>query len=105
MAEGQVGFIPSGGAFGYSVTTDPEADQSTHELNVNVAIGDIAGLTAALAAKAPLAAPALTGAAQLTGGDFTFVTAAKGPVIVDASDGHTYRIISTAGVLSTVQVT
>jgi hypothetical protein len=44
----------------------------------------------------------LPGALTVTGD----VTATSGgPVITDQSDGHTYRIISTAGVLSTVQVT
>lgn len=37
--------------------------------------------------------------------DFAFADGTVGPVLVDQSDGHTYRIIATAGVLSTVQVT
>jgi hypothetical protein len=37
--------------------------------------------------------------------DLIFTDNTEGPVIHDQSDGHTYRIISTAGVLSTVQVT
>lgn len=46
-----------------------------------------------------------TGGLNLNGGDLTFNTNGMGPVIVDQSDGHTYRIISTAGVLSTHRVT
>lgn len=37
--------------------------------------------------------------------DLNFADNTMGPVITDQSDGHTYRIISTAGILSTVQVT
>lgn len=37
--------------------------------------------------------------------DETYTSGDIGPVITDQSDGHTYRIISTDGVLSTVQVT
>lgn len=37
-------------------------------------------------------------------GDYIFGAADKGPVIIDQSDGHTYRIIATAGILSTEEV-
>ncbi len=36
--------------------------------------------------------------------DLTFTSDTVGPVLTDQSDGHTYRIISTAGVLSTEEV-
>ena len=38
-------------------------------------------------------------------GDITFTGDPGGPVLTDETDGHTYRIISTAGSLSTEQVT
>lgn len=37
--------------------------------------------------------------------DITFADNTVGPVLVDTTNGHTYRIVSTAGVLSTVMVT
>jgi streptogramin lyase len=50
------------------------------------------------------------GSGQVDSGDLTFIgnqsgTGVTGPVIKDTADGHTYRIISTAGVLSTQLVT
>lgn len=48
---------------------------------------------------------ALTGDIQVTSGDLTFPSNTQGPVITDQADGHTYRIVSTAGVLSTQEVT
>jgi hypothetical protein len=42
---------------------------------------------------------------RLDGSDLTFDRASIGPVLVDQSDGHTYRLICTAGVLSTELVT
>ncbi len=44
-------------------------------------------------------------AAASVAGDTTYDAATHGPVLVDLSDGHTYRIVSTAGLLSTVLVT
>ena len=38
-------------------------------------------------------------------GDLTFSAGTFGPVIKDQSNGHTYRLIATAGVLSLLQVT
>jgi len=37
--------------------------------------------------------------------DMIYNTTAAGPVILDQSNGHTYRIKSTAGTLGTTQVT
>ncbi len=71
----------------------------------------VIGLVADLAAKAADSAVVkVTGTQTVAGAktlssDLTFSTNAIGPVIHDASDGHTYRIISTAGVLSAVLVT
>jgi virginiamycin B lyase len=50
------------------------------------------------------------GSGQVDSGDLTFIgnqsgSGVTGPVIKDTADGHTYRIISTAGVLSTQLVT
>jgi hypothetical protein len=36
--------------------------------------------------------------------DLTFTSDTVGPVLTDTDDGHTYRIISTDGTLSTVEV-
>jgi streptogramin lyase len=44
-------------------------------------------------------------AINLTQGDLTFDSNGQGPVVTDQADGHTYRIISTAGALSTQMVT
>lgn len=45
----------------------------------------------------------VNGSIEVTG-DETFADNTHGPVLVDQSDGHTYRLISTGGILSTVEV-
>lgn len=42
---------------------------------------------------------------DIDNGDATFHAADTGPVVPDSTDGHTYRIITTAGVVGTEQVT
>lgn len=42
------------------------------------------------------------GSAPVT--DVTFDLGSHGPVLVDQSNGHTYRVIATAGVIGLVQV-
>jgi hypothetical protein len=117
------GFVEEPGA-STTVSLSPSPGQTDPLLDANgkVIIDSTGALTApiagvatetarALAAEAllaPKASPTFAGTVHLPAtaivADQTFDAGTHGPVIVDQSDGHTYRIISTAGVLSTVQV-
>jgi hypothetical protein len=91
----------------YEGTGTPEAAQygSVGQSYVDITTGYLYWKTTAdsLNTGWQLAGGGIVG--QTVSGDITFTGDPGGPVLTDETDGHTYRIISTAGVLTTEQVT